>query len=127
MAISKDIEVLVVATDTGEPLHEYNNPFVSLGPSGLVLKGKYIEAKSGAEFQIHAIIRPDFKLHGAHGITLDIDIDQKTVFASQRWDKDEVLNSRDTGSHLVLSSVFSEVGSQRIQAWFCFADLEIGW
>lgn len=71
MAILQDIEVRVVSNTTHQALPEYNKPNSTVVADGHSLV-KYIEAKTGEDFQIEVFIKKGFEFLRAWGITVSL-------------------------------------------------------
>ncbi|KAA6410322.1 MAG: hypothetical protein FRX48_05743 [Lasallia pustulata] len=119
MAILHDVEVTISAK--GNKLPEYDDDAEEPGPSNMVTK--YIEALTGANFQIHYNIKPMFRLKSS-AMSIDVIIDGEYM-DSHILHRDEDLKHL---SRIPLGAIFT--GFRRIQkdSWtlqaFSFAEIK---
>ncbi len=133
MAVLKDIEVRVarntsgkvIADDAGARLLEYErpNPVVNQFSDSVE---RYIEAVTGQGFQIEVYIQPTFKFYKADGITVGLEIDEKTVNFNTHYTKQQVEQKQKASEPLVISSVIRVEGARYFQVGFAFGSLHLG-
>lgn len=133
MAILGSIEVRIArntsgkakADDAGNPLSEYQKPNSSVNqPSNPV--EKYIEATTDQPFQIEVYIKPGFQLYGADGITVGIEIDDKTVNFYKSYYAKRVIQCMREGKPFVISSVSRVEGDRHFRVGFTFGSHDLG-
>jgi hypothetical protein len=76
--VARNTSGKVIADDAGARLLEYErpNPVVNQFSDSVE---RYVEAVTGQAFQIEVYIQPSFKFYAASGITVGIEIDDKTI------------------------------------------------
>lgn len=133
MAILKDIEVRIArntsgkarADDAGDALQEYQIP-TATGSGSSDSVEKYIEAVTGQAFQIEVYFEASFEFYDADGITVGLEIDNRTVYSDRHYSKLQVEQRRKAGKPLVVSSLIG-VESDRCFEWgFAFGSLHLG-
>ncbi len=127
MAILKDIEVKVTSLPHREVFQEYANPKKTpkKREKSIFSIERYIEARTGLNFQIEVFVKPKFKLQGAMGIRVDVVIDGGVVKQFQYYDKDEVLRAQKRRSPLVQDRTTKLEGTQYSDVNFSFGSLKI--
>lgn len=121
MAILKDVEVRVVSKTTGLPLAEYAKPGMIMGSNTSV--ERYIEAKTGEDFQIEVFIKRSFKYSKAWGLKIAIDIDGGVVSFTGFKSKVSAANLQATGRPVVVESVPHLRGGHWSNVGFRFGSL----
>lgn len=133
MAILKDIEVRiarntsgkVIAEVAGDALREYERPTATINESSDSVE-RYIEAVTGQTFQIEVYLTPSFKFYAAGGITVGLEIDDKTVYVSKYYSTEQVRQLICKGKPLVVSSVLRVEGNRQFRMGFTFGSLDLG-
>ncbi|KAL8895754.1 MAG: hypothetical protein Q9207_008029 [Kuettlingeria erythrocarpa] len=121
MAILKDVEVRVVSKTTGRLLDEYEKPGTDMGDGTSV--ERYIEAKTGEDFQIEVFIKKGFEFWGASGVKIGIEIDGGVVAYAKYMPKKFVAVRQAAGNPVLLDSVAHLDGTQWSKVGFRFGSL----
>lgn len=130
MVVLKDFEVKVALKSTdgnspGDALKEYQDPKPSTS-SDEWLAERYIEAKTGAEFQIEVYIKPSFKFFAADSLEVWLKIDSDTVNVSRHYSKEEIIANQEDGRPIIRHDVRSFNGSEHSRVTFAFGALSAG-
>ena len=124
MAILEGVETRITATETGKALQEYNSPRenADLGENAIE---KYIEAETGMKFQIEVYLPKDFKLHGAWGVGVSVDIDGGVVSQLTAYSRTRVKERIKRGTPFIDSYAELCEGSRYINLDLAFGSLDI--
>lgn len=89
MAILMNVEARVVSKRTKQPLEEYQKSDSTVGANESFVE-KYIEAKTGEDFQVEVFLKDNFICWGGWGIRFNIKIDGGVVHYGKTYSKAEV-------------------------------------
>ena len=131
MAILKGVEVRVALNTSGKAesekagvaLPDYPGPNMTNNGAETLIE-RYIEAFSGRSFQIEVFFQPDFELHRAHGVAVEVDIDNEAVRVNQFFTAEQVATSKDTGVPLIISSAVRVREEKHYAAGLTFGSLQ---
>ena len=128
MAILEDFEVKITTFPHRNPFHEYENPTKEPDKleKGIVSLERYIEAETGMGFQIEVFVKPTFRLFGATGIRIHLDIDEGVVGQFKYIHKDRVLAAQKNKTPLIDCDALKLEGTQYSRINFSFGALEFG-
>ncbi|KAL8904373.1 MAG: hypothetical protein Q9171_007076 [Xanthocarpia ochracea] len=124
MAILDGVEVRVVLKDNQEVLEEYNKPDSNVADKPHFVE-KYIEAKTGQNFEVQVFIKEDFKCGPGWGIAVGIKIDGGVVFYHRSWDYARVEQMKKLMKPEIFESVRHTEGSLHSRIGFRFGSLTI--
>ncbi|KAL8734566.1 MAG: hypothetical protein Q9166_001466 [cf. Caloplaca sp. 2 TL-2023] len=124
MAILDDVEARVVLKDTKEVLKEYDKQHAPVASTRKSVE-KYIEAKTGADFQVEVFIKESFKLWSAWGVRVWINIDGGVVDYFRPYSKKDVKEKQSSGEAIIFDSVMVKERSRYNSIGFRFGDLTI--
>ncbi|KAL8956560.1 MAG: hypothetical protein Q9193_005948, partial [Seirophora villosa] len=125
MAILNDVEVRVVTKANKQQLTEYDKPDTGATAEKACVE-RYIEAKTGEDFQIEVYFKEGFDCFGAWGVEVGIDIDRGVVGYCERYSKGSVSLSQLTNEPITFDSVYHCEGSLVSDVGFRFASLNLG-
>ena len=125
MAILDGVEVRVVLSDNQEVLEEYNKPDSTVADEPHSVE-KYIEAKTGQNFEVQVFIKEGFKCGPGGGIGIGIKIDGRVVSYSQPLKNAKVEQIKKRMKPKIFESVRHTEGSLHSRIGFRFGSLTIG-
>lgn len=125
MAILEDVEVSIVATETGQALEEFDNPKDDPTTNPRFTE-KYIQATTGVRFQVQIYVRPSFNLYKAHGIDVTVDIDGGVVHHTTFYDKKWLEENRADKQPFIDDHVLHKMGSRWVESPYLFGSIDIG-
>ncbi|KAL9019948.1 MAG: hypothetical protein Q9185_002802 [Variospora sp. 1 TL-2023] len=125
MAIVKDVEVRVVTKANKQQLAEYEKPnaVVAAGKDSIE---KYVEAKTGEDFQVEVYFKKSFDCFDAWGVEVVIDIDGGVVRYCRHYSKHKVRELQDGKMAIVFDSVRQREKSVDSRVGFRFGSLNLG-
>ncbi len=123
--VARNTSGKVIADDAGARLLEYErpNPVVNQFSDSVE---RYVEAVTGQAFQIEVYIQPSFKFYAASGITVGIEIDDKTINIYKHIARRRVEQNQKAGKPIVISSVTHAAGDRYLRTGFAFGSLHLG-
>ncbi|KAL8919678.1 MAG: hypothetical protein Q9172_004867 [Xanthocarpia lactea] len=124
MAILDNIEVRVVLKDNQEVLQEYNKPDSTMADEPHSIE-KYIEAKTGQDFEVQVFIKEDFKCGPGWGIGIGIKIDGGVVDYCYYLTNARVEEFKKLMKPAIFRSVRHTEGSLHSRIGFRFGSLTI--
>lgn len=125
MAILNDIEVRVVTKANKQQLTEYDKPNTGAKADDACVE-KYIEAKTGEDFQVEVYFKKGYKCFRAWGTQVAIDIDGGVVDYVHDIRKDRLRKIQDEEDPITFGSVYQREGSLVSGVGFRFGSLNLG-
>lgn len=125
MAILNDIEVRVVTKANKQQLTEYDKPNTGAKAEEACVE-KYIEAKTGEDFQVDVYFKKGYKCFRAWGVEVTIDIDGGVVNYAYEFSKDDLRGFQDDEDPITFDSVSQREGSLVSDVGFRFGSLNFG-
>ncbi|KAL8964935.1 MAG: hypothetical protein Q9197_006741 [Variospora fuerteventurae] len=126
MAILKDVEVRVVTKANQQQLAEYEKPNAVVAAAGGDFIEKYVEAKTGEDFQVEVYFKTSFDCFDAWGIRVSIRIDGGVVSFAEIYSKREIRKQQDAEEAVIFDSVYHREGSLCSDVGFRFGSLNMG-
>ncbi|KAI4125052.1 MAG: hypothetical protein LQ341_007006 [Variospora aurantia] len=126
MAILKDVEVRVVTKANKQQLTEYDKPNAVVAAAGDDSIEKYVEAKTGEDFQVEVYFKKSFDCFDAWGISVDINFDGGVVSFAEMYSKREIRKQQDAEEAVIFDSVYHREGSLCSDVGFRFGSLNLG-
>ncbi|KAI4124918.1 MAG: hypothetical protein LQ341_007019 [Variospora aurantia] len=126
MAILKDVEVRVVTKANKQQLTEYDKPNAVVAAAGDDSIEKYVEAKTGEDFQVEVYFKKSFDCFDAWGIYVGINIDGGVVSFAEVYSKHKVRELQDGKIAIIFDSVHQPEKSVGSLVGFRFGSLNLG-